>query len=428
MLKRKITSLMTIVLLSSTAYGADVTSDKLSVVSDLNVKLGAFVGFESGGSNQNKRKGAENNLSANRSGFAFYSDTALHAVISKDLDGIEYGGKIILVPTAKRKSIPTYNGTHIFVKSEFGRMELGSPIPVAANMMISSGSVPSKYINLKTAHMKQGKDSAPSFLTSNGCFVGDELTASTDKAPYSNEPPRTINFYTPKFTIGEVNKVQIGVSYTPDTANTGADSIQEKSDGIQKKTIGADGVHKFELDRSVKDAITAGLVIDHAISDTSSLKIVLTGEYGKAAGHAKKYATKDAKEHSKHKLANLRSYNIGGELKIDNLTYSACYGSHGKSLTTSELHRAGQKSHYYSAGISHKYNSLTTDVTYFVSEKFKNKVNSIQLKGTYAMAKGLKPYLSVTHFNAKGRSEYHSELKHRKTHGVVLLTGLKLSL
>lgn len=428
MLKRKITSLMAIALLSSSAYAADVTSGQSPSSSDLNIKLGAFVGFESGGSNQNHRKGSEKNLSANRGGFVFHHDTALTAAISKELDEIEYGGKIILVPTSKRKAIPAYNGSHIFVKSELGLVELGSPIPAAAAMMISAGAVPTKYINLKTAHMKQGKDSAPSFLTGDGCFIGDEIAADTDNAPYSSEPPRTINYYTPKFAIGEANKVQIGISYTPDTANTGADSAKEKSDGIQKKTIGGEAVQRFELDRSIKDAITAGIVLEHNISDTSNLTFAITGEYGKTVGKAKKYASKDDKEPTTHKLANLRSYNIGAELKIDSMTYSACYGSHGKSLTTPELHKSGQKSYYYSAGISNKYEKFTTDLTYFASNKFKNKINSIQLKSTYAMASGLKPYLSATHFIAKGRPEYHADLKHRKTSGLIFVGGIKLAI
>ena len=148
---------MSVLLLSSSAYAGEVNSGKIPVVSDLNVKLGAFAGFETGGGKQTNIKKEERNLSANRNGFAFHHDTALYALISKEENGLEYGGKIVLVPTAKIKSIPSYNGSHIFVKSEFGRVEIGSPIPVAANMIMSSGSVPTKYMKLKTAHTKQGK-------------------------------------------------------------------------------------------------------------------------------------------------------------------------------------------------------------------------------------------------------------------------------
>lgn len=55
MLRKKIISLVCISMISSSVNGADVaTTEKLLVVSDLNVKLGAYASFESGFSNQSK--------------------------------------------------------------------------------------------------------------------------------------------------------------------------------------------------------------------------------------------------------------------------------------------------------------------------------------------------------------------------------------
>ena len=65
------------------------------MVSDLNIKLGAYAAFESGFSNQGKLKASEKNVSANKRGFAFYNDTALFATISNTADDITYGTKII---------------------------------------------------------------------------------------------------------------------------------------------------------------------------------------------------------------------------------------------------------------------------------------------------------------------------------------------
>ena len=150
MLKKKIISLVCVSMISSSVCAADATTGKLPVVSDLNVKLGAYAAFESGFSNQNKLQKSEKKISANKEGFAFYNDTALYAIISNEINDVEYGGKIVLVPTAKAKVIPSYNGSHVFVKGFWGRMELGSPIPVAANMMISDGSIPTRYIKTST--------------------------------------------------------------------------------------------------------------------------------------------------------------------------------------------------------------------------------------------------------------------------------------
>jgi len=66
------------------------------MVSDLNIKLGEYVNFESGFSNQNKLKNTEKNILAIKKGFAFYNDTALFVTISNTADDITYGTKIIV--------------------------------------------------------------------------------------------------------------------------------------------------------------------------------------------------------------------------------------------------------------------------------------------------------------------------------------------
>ena len=407
---------------------ANVESNKYQVVSDLNVKLGAYAAFEAGGSRQSHLKSSEKNLSANRDGFLFYNDTALFATISNKHEEVEYGGKIILVPTAQRKNIPSYNGSHIFIKSEFGHIELGSPIPVAQNMMISYGSVPGKYIKKTSSHLKQNKEHGPSFLTGDGHFLGDNIVADFDKAKYSNEPPRTINYYTPKFALGNTTKVQLGVSYTPDSSNTGAGGANEKTTSSAIKKVGIDNLHKFEIDKSVADAVTAGIKLEQKISDDINLKLALTGEYGNTKGKAKKYISKDDKNPLEHKLANLRSYNIGGELKLSDFTFNACYGNLGKSFTTPEFHKSGTKSHYYNAGVAYKYGQTTTKLSYFGSEQYKNKVSSVKLNISHILAPGLKPYAEISSYTLKGKPEFHNELKSKSTRGTVALLGLKLTL
>ena len=415
-------------MINNSICAADVSTGKLPVVSDLNIKLGAYASFESGFSNQNKLLKSEKKISANKEGFAFYNDAAFYASISNEINDIEYGGKIVLVPTVKAKVIPTYNGSHVFVKGFYGRVELGSPIPVAANMMISDGGIPTKYIKTSPAHLKQSKKLNSSFLTSDGCFIGDDLTADLDSAPQSSEPPRTINYYTPNFEISDASKVQIGVSYTPDTANTGIGSPSEKSDGVNKRTIGKDGVDRFEIDKSVKDAITTGIVFEQKLKEDIGLKLALTGEYGSSTGKAKKFISKEDTEPKEYKLGDLRSFNVGAELEVNDFTYNACYGSWGKSFTTPELHKAGRDSYYYSVGAAYKYNATTTKLTYFASERFKNKANAIKLNITYLLAKGFKPYAEVSSYILKGKPEFYNELKSRTTKGTVFLLGVKLTL
>ena len=412
-------------LASSTA----LAGDPLPVVSDLNIKLGAYAAFESGFSNQGKLKGSEKNISANKRGFAFYNDTALFAAISNTTDDITYGAKIILVPTTKRKVNKDYNGSYVFLEHEFGRIEAGSPIPAAKNMMISDGSIPTKYIKTGIDYLKQSTKAVPSFLTSEGSFLGDQIIASMDSATYSSEPPRTINYYTPKFDLTDSSKIRLGISYTPDSANTGVEKPSDKSDGIKKYAVGETTIDRFEIDRSVKDAITSGIVLEQKLTEEAELKLALTGEYGKSVGKIKKFANKDDKNPLEYKLSDLKSYNIGGELKVGDFKYNACYSSFGNSLTTKELHKGNRKSQYYNAGISYTYNkATTTSLSYFASEQFKNKVNSVKLAVSHILAPGLKPYAEIHAYTLKGKPEFYPNLKARKVKGTVALVGVKLSL
>lgn len=423
---KKTSLLLGILLASSTA----LASDPLPVVSDLNVKLGAFAVFESGFSKQEKLKGSEKNISANKRGFAFYNDTALFAAISNTTDDITYGAKIILVPTVKRKVNNDYNGSHVFLEHEFGKIEAGSPIPVARNMTINDGAIPANYIKTGIEYLKQGTKANPSFLTSEETILGDSITAGLDSATYSSEPPRTINYYTPKFDLTDSSKIRFGISYTPDSANTGIDKPSVKSDGITKYAIEETTLDRFEIDKSVKDALTGGIVLEQKLTEEAELKLALTGEYGKSVGKIKKFANKDDKNPlEEYKLSNLKAYNIGAELKIGDFKYNACYGSFGKSLTSKELHKTGNKSHYYNAGISYTYNTATTTyLGYFASDKFKNKVNSVKLGVSHILAPGLKPYAEIHAYTLKGKPEFYPNLKARKVKGTVALLGVKLSI
>jgi len=422
----KKTSLLLGIFLASTTTFA---SDSPPVNSDLNVKLGAYAAFESGFSNQSNLQGTEKNLSANKKGMAFFNNSAFVATIANTANDITYGAKIVLVPTTKRKVNNDYNGSHVFLEHEFGKIEAGSPIPVARKMTINDGAIPANYIKTGIEYLKQGTKASPSFLVSEETILGDSITAGLDSATYSSEPPRTINYYTPKFDLTDSSKLQFGISYTPDSANTGIDKPSVKSDGITKYAIEETTLDRFEIDKSVKDALTGGIVLEQKLTEEAELKLALTGEYGKSTGKVKQFATKDDKNPRAYKLSDLKAYNIGGELKIGDFKYNACYGSFGKSLTSKELHKAGNKSHYYNAGISYTYNTATTTyLGYFASDKFKNKVNSVKLGVSHILAPGLKPYAEIHAYTLKGKPEFYPNLKARKVKGTVALLGVKLSI
>lgn len=436
------------------------------IKSDFEIKLNGFAHFQAAYRNQSKLKGKEKNVSANNENVAFYNDTAFVVHASKDVNDCKYGAKIVLVPTAKRKGAPTYNGSHIFVETPFGRFEAGSPISASSNMftdafaiVAGTGDDWSRYAEFESMHFTQdekivgktvdgvtftaqqvdGINIRPTFVTFSDTFLDSKLLSDISDRKFSSEPSRAISYYTPKFEIAEMTKLQIGVSYIPDSSNTGADSPSSQSSGTDEKKIAysivngaadkdADG-EVFKFDRTVKNSFTGGICIEQGISDGVDLKLSFTGEYGKAAGKLTRKSTANAAIDGKeYKLSDLRTYNIGGILNLGNFSFAGSYGSLGKSLTNPVYHRTGRETKYYSGAMAHKYGPFNTSISYFHSDQFKNTVDAVAIGTDFKLAPGLKPYAEIATFSLKGKPEYFPELDAKKTRGTVALLGMKLSL
>ena len=440
---RKILLITASTLAVATSSIADnVTADKMPVVSDLKVKLSGYADFQAGLRNQNHLSGDEKNVSKNRENFAFYNSAAMVADVSNKISDVTYGGKIVLVPTVKRKGSSRYNGTHIYMESEFGRVEAGSPIPASSNMMVDGSDIAAatfgdwaRYADFSTKHLMQTSEVQPSFATFAEFFLDDKLATKLDERSYSSEPARSISYYTPKFAFGESTKLQAGISYSPDSSNTGADNPDTHSSGIDIRKVkrlndpnGLEDIDRFEIDNTVKDAISGGVALEQNLGDGIDLKVALTGEYGKAAGKAKKFATENDNNPTEFKLSNLRTFNIGAILNVGNFSCAGSFGSLGKSLTTPEFHKTGRKTNYYTGTVAYKQGPFAASISYFKSDQFKNTVDAVSIGTHYKMAPGFVPYAEISGFSLKGRPEFNSELKKKKTRGTVALIGAKLSL
>lgn len=433
-LKKIIATTALITTLTSSALADVTTTDKKPVLSDLEVKLSAFSHFQSGFRNESKLAKDEKNVSSNRTGFAFYNETALFATISNMVNDVTYGGKVVLVPTAKRKGSPDYNGSHIFVKTEYGEVQAGSPIAPSSVMMIDGSTIAAatfddwgRYAKTNTSYLMQGSKVEPSFANFSEFFLDSKLTTDLTTRSYSSEPARTIAYYTPKYEFGST-KMQAGIAYIPDSSNTGADNPGTNSSGTSTKLVQNGSIEKFVIDSSVKDTFSGGISVEQAFADGVDGKIALTGEYGKAAGKAKKYVSANDPNPTSYKLDNLRTYNIGAILNVGNISCAGSYGSLGKSLTTSEFHKTGRKTDYYTGTLAYKQGPLAASVSYFKSTQYKNTVDAITLGTSYNLAPGFKPYAEVTGFTLKGRPEFNPELSKKKVRGTVALIGAKLSL
>jgi hypothetical protein len=301
-------------------------------------------------------------------------------------------------------------------------------------MMISSGDITAgtnkwdRYANIHSRYQQQN-DLNPSFVTTSEFFMSDKYTTQLDNRSYSSEPSRAIVYYTPKFSLGNKTKFTIGVAYTPDSSNTGADNITKQGTGIETKKIGIPGTDRFEFDLSVKDALAAGITVEQNLADGLDLKVGITGEMGKSQGTAKKFENAaDTTPVAEYKLANLRAYNIGAVVSYGNFSYAASYGSLGKSLTTPEYHKTARKTDYYTAAIAYNQGPFKVSVNYFKSDKFKNTAQAWTLATDYAAAPGLKPYVELTKYRLNGKPEFYTDLSKKKVSGTVLIAGIKLTI
>lgn len=425
-------------LLMSSAMADVVASKKTPVVSDLELKLSGFAHFQSGFRNQSKLKGIEKNVSSNRKGFAFFNEAGMMVDASKEVNDITYGGKVVLVPTARRKGSPDYNGSHLYLSSDFGKIEVGSPISPSSQMMIdgstnASGTFDdwSRYAKFAPEYLKQGSNVEPSFTNFAEFFLDSKLTTTLSTRTYSSEPARSVVYYTPKFEFSRWTKLQVGVSYTPDSSNTGADNPNTNSSGEDIRQVGdtTANIDRFAIDRSVKDALSGGVVLEQNFADGVDAKLAVTGEYGKSAGGAKRFANpKDTTPSDVFKLSNLRTFNIGAVLNVGSFSYSGSFGSLGKSLTTAEFHKTGRKTDYYSGTVAYKQGPFAASVSYFKSDQFKNTLDAVSVGTNYLLAPGFKPYAEISSFILKGRPEFRPDLSKKKTRGTVALIGAKLSL
>jgi hypothetical protein len=439
---RKIKKLLlvttSIVSFIASASAEDVKAEQFNVQSSLKVKLSGFAHFQAGFRNQSGLTTDEKNVSANRKDFAFYNDAAMVVEASNDINDVDYGAKIVLVPTAKRKGSPTYNGSHIFMESDFGRFEGGSPINASTNMMIDAGLIASatggdwdRYAKYDSAAMTYN-GLTPSFETYSMYFLDDKLATELPNRKYSSEPARSVSYYTPNFELTSTTKVQLGVTYIADSGNTGADAPDKQSSGTSTKNTSVvaegktDADNRFEIDKTTKDSFAAGIALEQSISDGVDFKIALTGEYGKSAGKTKQYENNTLI--ATHKLSNLKAYNIGAILNVGSFSYAASYGSLGKSLTTPAFNKTGLKTDYYTGAVAYKQGPFSTSVSYFKSNAFKNTIDVVTVGTDYKMAPGIKPYVEVSGFTLKGRPEYFPEAPKKKSRGTVALIGAKFSL
>lgn len=407
--------------------------------SDTEIKLEGFYLFESGYSNQNHLTLFENNVTDDRKKLGFYTEAAFAATITKTINDVIAGAKIVLQPTTRAKTSTSYNGSHIFIQTDYGKVELGSPADASAKLRITGSQVTagtggwSRYALLDGQYMRY-RGLKPDF-DSGASFFLESYTNSFDQINDKAERARRVNFFTPK-----MQGFQAGISYTPDTANTGGNRDinnltfeNSARTGVSKSRTGITTVtlennETMTINQNIRDALSTGLTYEHEISEDADLKLSVAGEYGKPARrliHAKKEGT-TIQVLNTYKLSNLKAYNLGAVFTYGNFSCGASYGNLGKSLTAKEYYKVGRDTYYYNGAIAYGQGPIKTSLEYFKSSRYKNTVDTVSLATEYKIMPGLLPYAEVSYFQAKGKPVYYPEAPTKTTKGTVGLIGTKL--
>lgn len=453
----------------------------------------------------NNSTGSQNHYSNNVN---FANDSEIHIKVGGINEfGLKYGAVVELeadVSNDGRGEGFNADKTYVFTESGFGKFEFGNNVASNQKMKVgpatfarAAGGINGKY--LEYINLPMLADSTQSDVSKIGDCEGFRVSGSTiapagsncdqiklprfilvPQSPishggyakgfynrasdnsYSNtdqigfnegadgsfgskEDATKISYYTPR-----ISGLQAGVSFTPDTGNSGS------SASITGDDTG-----------DVKNAISWGVNYSDNFGNLG-VALSATGEKGKYE------QIKSSSVNSVIQRNDLNSYDFGIMASYFGFTVGASYGSWGSSLmpktgiyscqydqnigiadqdcntaTTPGAIVAGQTetvkkfsgAKYWTAGAAYQIGPLALSVTHLNSEFQKNRYSATSAGIDYKMAKGLMPYLEITRFSMnsyqptyydgtkvvdqKTTSAKSRQLKDNK--GYVALAGLLLS-
>ncbi|GAB4166406.1 MAG: porin [Rickettsiaceae bacterium] len=329
-----------------------------------------------------------------------------------DDSGWKYGTKISIQQTTRNDRGAPFS---IYTETSYGKVEAGSDKSAEAKMVITgyktscaSGNGWDSYV---IASPKDGKEAKVPYIT-NFCNFLDAKTRTSMLSDYS----RKITYYTPKFG-SESHKLQVGLSYIPDTSNAGHGDV----DAVNLHGVVGASKYKFAF----KDGIAYGLVYEGKMSDTLSAKIAFVGEKGKTVAFNKADSTK-----TDIKFKNLNTYNIGTEVIYGQFSVSGSYMNYNKSVTNNVIDKLGRNTSIYSVGAKYKFmeGKYAVSVNHFHSNNKNNKLDAESIGIDYFITSGIKAHAQVTYFGAKGRYQEDTVIKNDRSKGTVTIIGAKVSL
>jgi hypothetical protein len=340
-------------------------------------------------------------LTPNNDNIAFNSNTAVHATIKgRCIKGWKYGAQLG-IRTTTVDTAPSgkdyLDRTYIYVENkDYGRLEVGSNKGASNTMKIAGNSVAvgsggtdgawGGYLSLdrftNAAAAVNENDTAADNDT--GALREDSFIDSA-KLPISegvdstgsHERYRKITYYSPEY-----NGFKLGITYSPDSKNTGAAAMPPYSGDINEK---------------YSNVVTAGITWEKQFN-SDKLKLSVVGQ-------------RADKKQASNVTSGIRSYHpiqaimVGALYKHDNISVAASCGSHFKS--TFEKVANVSNSFFYDAGIAYNLGKSNVSLTYLYSEKNTNPLHVVAVGADYALAPGIVPYAEVSYFTAHQKRKYN---------------------
>lgn len=408
----------------------------------VNSNLTGVIKFEGGGS----APSGSNTIGSKDARGTIYSEAGINVVLENEvhkIDGnpIKYGGRLVLQTTARTTGSASLNGTHIFIKSDIGTIELGSPYSATSKMQIRSvacggGGGWMRYLDLPKQLRFLHSSTLPLDAFSSNMLGCDDTEAT-----------RKISYYIP-----ECYGLSAGISFIPDSSNSNGN--------LYKETTGKDEILKLSDDRyvnyrpSVKNAFAVAMNYKHELQKDTSIKIGGALQFGTVEPlnvYNQKETSIQNKLSETIKLKDVLAYSVGAILTHQNISFSASYGSVNDSLNNhgsvndrlnnnkpnkNEIEvKPGR--YFWCLGASYSIDKAKISLTWFNSTHGDNKMNTITLGSEYELADGLSTYLDIGYFAGKGyaiikddkndvfTSKYDSKLEHVSGIGALLGIALK---
>jgi hypothetical protein len=360
----------------------------------------------------NARVGKPSKLSKHHQDYAFFSAGNIGLDYQMRSDDLKYGVKISLQHTSRNDrsgALSVYMET-----PSYGKIELGSERSAAGKMMITGykcsvgfGNGWDMFIGMNS--VPNGKEEI-GYITNFGGFIDGKSRMSN-----MSDFGRKVTYFSPWIGSKE-SRLQFGISYMPDTSNAGFLNINSK----HLYAIVPASDYKF----AIIDAMGYGAVYESILSKDLSAKLSITGEIGKPIAFEGKKPKK-----SDVKFSQVKSYNIGSEIKYQQFTFAGSYMNYNKSVTNKNIDIFGRNTYLYSFGIKYAFpnKKYAISAVYFFSDHKTNKINATSLEADYRVAKGLKLYAQASFFATNGSYTKKNVVISDKIKGSIFIIGSKLA-